>query len=479
MKERPADSNACGAAPGRWGIVGLLMAYSFLSWFNRVSMSVAGTERIMGQYGISPTAMGVVYSALLLAYAVCMTPGGWFIDRRGAWLSLVVMGLGSALFVALTGVVGLVVLAAGPLWYALLVVRGLAGACMAPIYPASARVVAHWLPLSQRALGNGLVNGAALVGIASTFVGFGALIDHFDWPGAFLITGAVTGLLGLVWLACASDYPAGRRPPPDLVSEWEAKRPPPPAEERLQRGDAFQGAPAPPAGPPEDQALLSLPPTASGWLSLFRNRSLVLLTVSYAAVGYFEYLFYFWTEYYFADVLHLGKGQSRLYATLLNLAMAAGMMLGGLVSDWLVRRWGLRAGRAAVPVGGLLISAAFLGVGIAVQEPAAIVVCFAVAMACAGACEGPCWATAVELGGRHGGTAAGLFNTGGNLGGLVAPVLTPWVSARLGWPWGIALGAGACLLAVLFWLGIDPSERIDPPQQGRAGYADPGSGSDG
>jgi MFS family permease len=473
MNERPDDFRA---APGRWGVVGLLMAYSFLSWFNRVSMSVAGTERIMGQYGISPTAMGVVYSALLFTYAVCMTPGGWLIDRKGAWLSLVVMGLGSGLCVALTGVVGLVFLAAGPLWYALLVVRGLAGVFTAPIYPASARIVAHWLPLSQRALGNGLVNGAALVGIASTFVGFGPLIDHFGWPGAFLIAGAATGLLGLVWLACASDYPAQRRWLPVFVPAWEVKRLPTPPEERTQRGDELQGA------PPTSSAgllvvgrpLLPIRPTAAGWLSLFRNRSLVLLTISYAAVGYFEYLFYFWTEYYFADVLHLGKGQSRLYATLLNLAMAAGMMLGGLVSDRLVRSWGLRAGRAAVPVGGLLISAAFLGVGIAVTEPWAIVACFAVAMACAGACEGPCWATAVELGGRHGGTAAGLFNTGGNLGGLLAPVLTPWVSARLGWPWGIGLGAAACLVAVAFWLGIDPAERTAAPELGGDDYADHG-----
>ncbi len=425
MKDRPADPFSDGAAPGRWGIVGMLMAYSFMSWFNRVSMSVAGTERIMDRFDISPTEMGVVYSALLFAYAVCMTPGGWLIDRKGAWLALVLMGLGSAFFVALTGVAGLIFLAAGPLWWSLLVVRGLAGACMAPIYPASARVVAHWLPLSQRALGNGLVNGAALVGIASTFVGFGKLIDWFDWPVAFLISGVATGLLGLVWLACARDYAARSRPLPVLVPGAETK----------------------------------VRPSAAGWLTLLRNRSLLLLTISYAAVGYFEYLFNFWSEYYFAHVLHLRKEDSRLYATLLYLAMAAGMMLGGLVSDRLVRRWGLRMGRAAVPVGGLLISAAFLGLGIVVAEAWAVGACFAVAMACAGACEGPCWATAVELGGRHGGTAAGVFNTGGNLGGLLAPVVTPWVSARFGWPWGIALGAGACLVAVSFWLGIDPSER--------------------
>jgi len=71
------------ASAVRWRVVGLMMAASFLSWFNRVSMSVAGTERVMEQYGISPTQMGFVYSALLLSYAACMTPGGWLIDRRG------------------------------------------------------------------------------------------------------------------------------------------------------------------------------------------------------------------------------------------------------------------------------------------------------------------------------------------------------------------------------------------------------------
>ena len=163
MKEQPADPNACGAALGRWGIVALLMAYSFMSWFNRVSMSVAGTERIMERYGITPTYMGFVYSALLLAYAVYMTPGGYLADRCGAWVALVLMGFGSALFVALTGVVGLVFVSAGALWLALMVVRSLMGVCTAPIYPASARLIAHWLPPRQWAFANGLVSGAALV----------------------------------------------------------------------------------------------------------------------------------------------------------------------------------------------------------------------------------------------------------------------------------------------------------------------------
>src|SRR5262249_52026307 len=139
----------------RWHIIGLLVAYSFMSWFNRVSMSVAGNAKIIDGYGIEETQMGWIYTGLLLSYAICMTPGGWCIDRWGPWLALVVMGLGSAVFVALTGVVGLALTTAMAVWAGLMVVRVMMGIFTAPIYPASGRIIASWLPFSQRAFANG------------------------------------------------------------------------------------------------------------------------------------------------------------------------------------------------------------------------------------------------------------------------------------------------------------------------------------
>src|SRR5262249_16039694 len=193
----------------RWHIVVLLISYSFMTWFNRVSMSVADDEQIKDQYGISPEAIGTVYSALLLAYTLCMTPGGWFIDRFRPRAALPVMGFGSALFGAMTGLAGLV--AAGLVLPVLLIVRSLTGALMAPIYPASSRLVSHWVPASQRAWANGLVQGAAAVGIACAFPIFGALLDHMDWPIAFLIAGTFTAALALAWAAYAANYPAADR----------------------------------------------------------------------------------------------------------------------------------------------------------------------------------------------------------------------------------------------------------------------------
>ena len=178
----------------RWRILALLLAFSFMSWFNRVSMPVAYDERIRAALGISEEVIGSVYSALLFAYMLCMTPGGWFVDRVGSRRTLTIMGLGSALFVAATRVVGLAALSATGTVAALLAVRTALGVFTAPIYPGSGHAIARWFPLRQRAAANGAVMGAALIGIAASYFAFGSLLDLFDWPAAFLVTGAVTGL---------------------------------------------------------------------------------------------------------------------------------------------------------------------------------------------------------------------------------------------------------------------------------------------
>jgi MFS family permease len=153
--------------------------------------------------------------------------------------------------------------------------------------------------------------------------------------------------------------------------------------------------------------------------------------------------------------------ESRYNTGVVLLAEAAGMVLGGWLSDRLQRRYGYKRGRAAVPVFGMIASAVFLAGGLLATQPGWIVAWFALAVGSVGMCEGPFWATAIELGGTRGGTSAGICNTGGNAGGLVAPVVTPWVSGHLGWQWGISVGGLVCLIGAVLWWWIDPAERTD------------------
>jgi MFS family permease len=386
--------------------------------------------------------MGWIYSAFLITYTACMIPGGWVIDRFGAVASLAVVLLGSVPFMALTGAVGLVAHEAGFAVIAFWIVRGLLGVVSAPLHPACARLVGNWIGSGGRVRANGLVTGSALVGIAATPPVFGGLIDGLGWPAAFLVAGAATGGLGLVWVLTARESPE----PVEKATDSSGV---------LAASDSLPD-PANPQGPP------------APWLDLLRDRGLILLTVSFAAVGYFQYLFFYWMEYYFTEVLHLEEATSRVYVAIPTLAMGVGMVLGGWLSDTLERVLGLRWGRRLVPMSGMAAGACLLGLGALTREPLWSVTWFTMAMGAVGAVEGPHWATAVELGARRGGSAAAILNTGGNAGGLLAPIITPWVGQRWGWGWAVTLGSLVLLAGVVLWGGIVPGGTPRRPRKADA-----------
>jgi MFS family permease len=394
-----------------WGIVVLLMALCFISHMNRVGMSIAADERIMKQYGISTVQMGWVYSSFLLVYTVCMIPGGFLIDRIGVRLTLGIMALGTALFGALTGLGAFV--AAGNIWLWLIIIRGSMGVLTTPLHPGSARAVGLWVPNSTQTLANGLITGAALLGIACTAPVFGALIDALDWPAAFLASAICTATLGVVWLTVTRKFSSGD------------------SEKRISRG--------------------------AQWKVLLTSRSLLLLTLSYAAIGYFQYLFFYWMHYYFDQILKVGNETSRLAAALPVFAMAITMPIGGWLSDYVGKRIGLRAGRCAVAGFGMFGAVVFLTAGVLTKSHVWTLTYFTLSLASLGLSEAAFWQTAVELGKTHGGTAAAVMNTGGNGIGLLAPVVTPWVAGQHGWKAGIGLGALVGLLGALCWLWIRPA----------------------
>ena len=183
-----------------------------------------------------------------------------------------------------------------------------------------------------------------------------------------------------------------------------------------------------------------------------------------AANNYFQYLFVYWIQYYFDHILKLGKEQSRGYTTIAMLAMAAGMGLGGWICDQAELRMGQRRGRSLVSILSMTVSALFLGMGILGQGTAWIVACFALAMGVLGICEAAFWTSATQVGESRGGIAAAIMNTGGNGGGLLAPIVTPLFASYFGWKSGLGLACGVSVLGAICWFWIDPAERSAAPK---------------
>lgn len=400
----------------------LLMALAWAGHFNRVSMSVAGTERLMDEYALSETQMGAVYSSYLLVYTLFMSPGGWMIDRFGARSLLSAMGLASGALVAATALPGWGAWPSASVLAGLFVVRGALGLASTPLHPGAARVVSQSFPPPARSAANGFVTAAALVGIASTYPLFGGLMDRVGWRAAFVVCGVGTLGLGVAWFLYG-----GRGAPRASGDEALPVRAPGEADARV-------------CGP-------------------LQVRNLVILTGSYAAAGYFHYLFFYWIQFYFERVLGLGTEQGRFAGMTANLAMAAGMLLGGWGTRALQRRIGYWRGLVGVPVAGMLGGAVFSFSGIVLNSPDGILSCFSAAMASVGAAEGAFWTAATQTGGARGGLSAAVFNTGGNAGGLLAPVATPLFASYFGWQAGIALASALCLLSAALWLFLAPMDE--------------------
>lgn len=419
MTNTAAASSLSSAA--RWRMVVLLMVFAGLGHFNRVGISVAGSEVFIPKLGLSETRMGWVYTAFLIVYTIGMLPGGWLIDRIGSARALSLYGLSMGAFVVLTGTLGWVTNNPESLWISLLVIRGLAGLCNAPLHPGAAHVVSDLMSDRGRATANGMVTAGALIGIALSYPAFGWLMDRLNWPLAFVVSGLLLVGYSLLW----------RRVTTPLLA-------------------------VPPVASPVTEN--ETDPSASS--RLLWQANLWLLSLSYAAYGYFQYLFFYWMDYYFKSVLQVPDVDARWASFWIMLAQGAGMAIGGMSTDFVCQRLGTARGRRVIVMTGMGLGALFGLLGVNVTGQINVAMCLAISMAFLGMCEGVFWTTATDIGGKSRGFSGAFMNTGGNVGGLISPVLTPVIANQMGWSGAITV---ACVIAGLggaVWFAI----KLPEPQ---------------
>ncbi len=188
------------------------------------------------------------------------------------------------------------------------------------------------------------------------------------------------------------------------------------------------------------------------WRGLFRNRNLLLLAAGYFTINYFEYIFFYWIYYYFGQIRGMSVQSSAVYTTVLSLSMMAGTPLGGWLCDRLTLVTGAAKSRQAVAGGGMVLSAVCLYAGTMMTSTIPMVAMLSLAIGLAAAAEGPFWSAAIETGGSNVGVSCGIMNGVGNVGGLLAPVLTPWIAQMAGWSVSLHFASALILFGASTWL---------------------------
>jgi MFS family permease len=414
-------------------VIALMVSFSVMSLFDRTIMSIAAPT-IIKELGLSETQMGVVFSAFTFSYALLMIPGGRLADRFGPRLVLTFMGLGAALFTALTALGGRPGLGTYiGVVSSFVAIRLAFGICTAPLYPSCGRMNANWVRLERRGFTWGLVAAGVGVGGAISPILFSWMIARHGWRWSFVQAGVAAAVLALLWFWYVRDHPAEH---PSVGEDGS----------RLLIGESASAA-------------SNQPESAHLW-QLLSDRNLMLLTLSYVAAGYFQYIFYFWTYYYFGTIRHMGSHSAALGTTILFITVTITTPLGGWISDRLCQQYGLKLGRRIVPITALILAPVFLYLATRLTSHILVGATVSIAMGLAGMCEGPVWASAIDIGGNDVGAACGILNAGGNVGGFLGPLLTPVIASFAGWAWGVHAASLLCIGGALLLFAVDPTKRV-------------------
>lgn len=176
----------------RWIIVTLLFIATGLSFLDRQVLSVA-IIKIQEEFQLTDIQYGMINTSFLIAYAIMFTVGGWLIDRLGAKtglaLSVGLWSVANALHGTVTG------------FYQLVAYRFLLGLGEGGCFPGAAKAVYDWFDEKERALANGIAIGGSAIGAVVAPPLTVWISDYFGWRGGFVIPGLAGILWVIIWLS--------------------------------------------------------------------------------------------------------------------------------------------------------------------------------------------------------------------------------------------------------------------------------------
>jgi MFS family permease len=414
-------------------VLGFLAVLSIITFIDRLAIAVTGPT-IQKDLAISPEQWGWILSAYVIAYAVFEVPSGAMGDKHGYRKELTRITLWWSFFTAITAV-------CRNFWQ-LAAARFLFGLGAAGAYPNMSGVLYRWLPARERARGQGVIWAASRFGGALAPLLLVPANHYLGWQAVFVILGALGFVWALVWRSWFRDRPADQ---PGITAEEVA-------EIGTDDSGGHSGTPW--------RRLLSLP-------------QLWLIALAYCFYAFGSWFFFGWFPTWMVKGAGFTVGEMGLYGSIPFLLGIVGNLAGGVLCDRLAERIGIRRAYSLIASVCLTITAALLVAMSLATGKIAIIVLAGAAFMIMDLMLPAAWAMCMAIGGRYGGTASGVMNTAGNLGGFVCSVAFGYVVAATG-NYNLPLQGVALmvLIAAGLFVLIDCTKGFDhkaPPKLAPAG----------
>ena len=401
----PPAPAAVKASRVRFLILGLLTIGTMINYLDRTVMSVAAPS-LSKELGLNATDMGWVFSAFGWTYAAAQIPGGILLDRIGVKLTY---ALSVTVWSAFTLLLGF---ASG--LRSLIGLRMGLGVAEAPCFPANSRVLSVWFPQQERARASGVYFVGMYAGLAFLSPLLFWISGTYGWRTLFIAVGAAGILFGWIWLKLYRD-------PTDDRGANQAEL------DHIKAG----GGLAPPG-----------PRTKFEWRHigfLLRQRQIIGAALGQFAGNFTLVFFLTWFPTYLATERQMSWIKVGFFATLPFIAAAVGVLSGGLISDFLLRRTGSANIARKLPIVAGLAMASCIVAANFVKNDALVITVMSVAFFGQGMVNLG-WTLLTDVAPKRLiGLAGGVFNFCTNLAGIVTPLVVGWIVAKTGsFEWALA-----------------------------------------
>ncbi|WP_022979661.1 MFS transporter [Ideonella sp. B508-1] len=442
----PARSAAAAATAGarrsnaRWTVLAVLFFITVINYADRATISLAGPS-ITKDLGLSPVAMGYVFSAFGWAYVAAQLPGGWLLDKFGskrvyAWS----IGLWSA-FTLMQGAVGFLTgLTAIVVLFAL---RFTVGAAEAPSFPANSRIVAAWFPSNERGTASAIFNSAQYA--AQVFFGpiMGWVVHTFGWHHVFTLMGVLGLSFVLVWNRFVHDPKKHPRANAEEIAYIEAGG-------ALTNMDNAASADA-------------SQPKLHYIKQLLSHRMMLGIYIGQYCINALTYFFITWFPVYLVQQRHMSILKAGLVASIPAICGFLGGVLGGFFSDWLIKRGhSLTLARKLPIVLGMTLSMVMV---VCNYTDSQVLVITLMALSFFGKGLGSLgWAVNSDTAPKKiAGLSGGLLNTCGNLSSITTPIAIGYILQATGSFNGalVYVGAHALVATLCFLVVVQKIHRVE------------------
>ncbi|AYV46538.1 MFS transporter [Caulobacter flavus] len=423
----------------RWLIIATLFIITTINYADRATFSIAG-QSASKELGLDPVAMGYIMSAFAWAYVLGQIPGGALLDRFGSkkiytaalvlWSSFTLLQGFSGVFTGLAAAV------------ALFCMRFLVGLAEAPSFPANARIVAAWFPSSERGTASAIFNSAQYFSLVAFAPLMGWLAHDFGWRSVFFVMGAVGIVAAFFFVKLIHspvEHPTINKAEFDYIEAGGGL---------VRMEDKTAGAGA-----------------AFTWANVkqvLTSRMLMGVYIGQYCINVLTYFFVTWFPIYLVKARGLSILQAGFTAALPALCGFAGGLLGGMISDHLLKKTGnLDIARKTPLLLGMILATCIVICNYVEQEWLVIVIMAAAFFGKGVASLG--WAVVSDTSPKEmAGVTGGVFNTFGNTAGIVTPIVIGYIVQATGSFDGALIFVGAhCLIAVLaYFLIVGKIQRL-------------------